>query len=417
MDFARRAFFKKAGGASLASAVLTQLPACGGDGWMPDAQASTVLPAKEQFPGVAGRVFLNSAADHPWNQGATNALHKYGDAKLSLGPGAVSATAKFAQLINADTDEVTYVPSTSMGEYLVTQSLGLPSAGGRVVTDALHFVGSFYMYEQYQKQGLDVVTVRMDDSYRISLKDMAAAIVPGTKLVAVSHVSLYNGFTHDLKALCDLAHTRGALVYVDLIQSAGAVPIDVKATGVDFAACGTYKWLMGDFGFAFLYVRKALLPQLKRPWYGYRQTRNFAAPILHVYPLDPAGAVPYESEQINSVSGYFMGSFPAQAVETACAVSLDWILNLGVPTIEAYRQPMLRALQQGLRSKGFKVVTPEDSTSPIVTVAYQDASRLAPRLDAAKVVITLRANHARVSPSVFNDMADVHALLDAIGQP
>ncbi|WP_354448536.1 aminotransferase class V-fold PLP-dependent enzyme [Ottowia thiooxydans] len=417
MDVARRSFFKKAGGATLATSLLTQVSACGGGGVMSSAEASTILPAKAMFPGVAGKVFLNSAADHPWNQAATDALKKYGEAKLSLASGSVSATARFAQLINADADEVTYVPSTSMGEYLVTKAMGLPESGGRVVTDALHFVGSFYMYEQYKKQGLDVVTVKMDGEYRISMSDMATVITPGTKLVAVSHVSLYNGFTHDLKALCDLAHSRGALVYVDLIQSAGVVPIDVKAMGVDFAACGTYKWLMGDFGFAFLYVRKSLLPQLKRPWYGYRQTRNFAAPILHVYPLDPPGVVPYESEQINSVAGYFMGSFPASAVETACAASLDWIQSVGVNAIQSYRQPMLQALQSGLRSKGFQVVTPPDSTSPIVTFAYQDAARLSPRLAAANVVITLRANHARISPSVFNDMSDIQTFLNAVGTP
>ena len=151
------------------------------------------------------------------------------------------------------------LPSTSMGEYLVTRAVGLPDSGGRVVTDALHFTGSFYMHEQYRlHHGVDVVTVNMDSNYKIDLADMDLAISPGTKLVAVSHVSLYNGFQHDLKALCDLAHSRGALVYVDLIQSAGAVPIDVKAAGVDFAACGTYKWLMGDFGFAFTWSGKVM---------------------------------------------------------------------------------------------------------------------------------------------------------------
>lgn len=420
MDNGRRDFFRRAGGATLATAIGTHLVGCGGggDGFIPSAEAATALPAKSMFPGTSGRVFLNSAADHPWSQQTTDALKNYSDSKLSLASGSVSATAKFAALINADADEVTQVPSTSIGEYLVTQALGLPESGGRVVTDALHFVGSFYMYEQYRlKNGLDVVTVNMDAEYRVTLAALDAAIRPGTKLVAISHVSLYNGYQHDLKAVCDLAHSRGALVYVDIIQSAGAVPVDVKAAGVDFAACGTYKWLMGDFGFAFLYVRKDLLPRLQRPWYGYRQTRNFAAPILHVYPLDPPGNVPYESAQINSVAGYFAGSFPNSAIETACAASIDWIQSIGVSAIEAYRQPMLKALQTTLRARGFQVVTPPESTSPIVTFAYQDASRLSARLAAAKVEITLRANHARISPSVFNDMGDIETFLNAIGTP
>lgn len=426
----RRGWLKKIGGVSVAGVMGAQLAGCGGGGSSgvglfppanaaePPAPTTPGLPAKALFPGVADRVFLNGSAHHPWSTLATDALKKYGDSMLGLTGGNATAAARFAKLINADADEVTYVPSTSMGEYLVTKALGLPEAGGRVVTDALHFTGSFYMYEQYRlHHGLDVVTVPMDAEYRINMADLDRAITPGTKLVAVSYVSLYNGFTHDLKALCDLAHSRGALVYADLIQAAGAIPVDVKATGVDFAACGTYKWLMGDFGFAFLYVKKSLLPSLKRPWYGYRQTANFVSPELHVYPLDTPGSVPYVSIQNNTVAGYFMGSFPASAPEAACAASLDWIMGIGVEQIQAYRKPLTDALQDGLRARGFQVVTPRETNSPIVTFAYLNASRLAPRLDPQKIVITLRANHARLSPSVFNDMADIEKFLAAIGSP
>ena len=399
-----------------------QLTGCGGDddfSMLPPANAGTLdLPAKDLFPGVADRIYLDNSAHHPWSIMGADALKTYADGRRTLTGDNASAAALFAKLINADPDEVTYAPSTSMGEYLVTKALGLPESGGRVVTDALHFTGSFYMYEQYRlHNGLDVVTVPMDAQYGINLDDMDKAITHGTKLVAVSHVSMYNGFTHDLKALCDLAHSRGALVYVDLIQSAGAIPVDVKATGVDFAACGTYKWLMGDFGLAFLYVKKSLLPQLQRPWYGYRHTRNFVLPELHVYPLDPPGNVPYVSEQNDSVSGYFMGSFQPTAPEAACAAGLEWILNVGVEQIQAYRKTLTDALQNGLRSAGFQVVTPPESNAPIVTFAYQDAATLAPRLEADNIVMTLRGNHARLSPSVFNDMNDINTFLAAIGTP
>jgi selenocysteine lyase/cysteine desulfurase len=379
--------------------------------------ASLGLPARAVFPGVEGSIYLNSAATHPWGIPAADAVKHYTDERLAGRDVFADAAGKFAQLVNADADDVTYVPSTSMGEYLVTRSLGLPETGGRVVTDALHFVGSFYMYEQYRKQGLDVVTVPMDNHYRISMESFDKAVTPGTKLVAISHVSLYNGFTHDLKAVCDLAHSRGELVYVDLIQSAGAIPVDLKASGVDFAACGTYKWLMGDFGFAFLFARKELLPKLQRPWLGYFQTNNFAAPNLHVYPLDLPGSVPYESSQKNTVGGFFSGALPALGPQSACAASLEWIESVGVETIEAYRQPMLDALQNGLRNKGFQVVTPPETRAPIVTFAYKDSSRLAPRLKPAKIEITLRANHARISPSVFNTMSDIETFLAAIGNP
>src|SRR5690606_33933234 len=147
------------------------------------------------------------------------------------------------------------------------------------------------------------------------------------------------------------------------------------------------------------------------------QTRNFVLPELHIYPLDPPGNVPYVSEQIDSVSGYFMGSFQAAAPEAACAAGIEWILNVGVEQIQAYRKPLTDALQNGLRARGFDVLTPPDSNAPIVTFAYQDAATLAPRLEADNIVITLRGNHVRISPSVFNDMGHIDALLAAIGTP
>jgi selenocysteine lyase/cysteine desulfurase len=59
------------------------------------------------------------------------------------------------------------------------------------------------------------------------------------------------------------------------------------------------------------------------------------------------------------------------------------------------------------------LLTPGDSDSPIVTVALRDAGRLDPFFDRANVRITTRWNHARVSPSIFNDMEDVEKVLAA----
>ncbi|HEX2198522.1 MAG TPA: aminotransferase class V-fold PLP-dependent enzyme [Burkholderiales bacterium] len=409
MDVTRRDLFKTAGGVSLAT-MLGQIGASG----EAFAAPSLSLPAKGEFPGVRDQVFLNCASDHPWPRGAAAALKDYGSGKMGLPGGGAAASSLFARLINAAANEITYVPSTSIGEYLVNQALGIPGSGGRIVTDNLHFVGSFYMYEQFAKQGMDVVAVQADwaNEGRISVADFDAAITPGTKLVAISHVSMVNGLEHEVKAICDIAHARGALVFVDLIQSAGAVPVDVKAMGVDFAACGTYKWLMGDFGFAFLYVNPSLLPRLRRPWYGYLQTRGFVDPTT-----PPFNEKPYQSQQNNTVAGYFAGSFPARAVEAACAYTLQWLLDVGVANIQSYRQPMIDALQREMRARGWSPMTPLESRSPIVSFGYRGASQLAPRLAPKKIHITLRTDYFRVSPSVFNDMNDIDVFLGAIGNP
>jgi selenocysteine lyase/cysteine desulfurase len=175
----------------------------------------------------------------------------------------VSARVKedFAALINARPAEIGYVTSTMAGENLVVAGLGLGRGRGNVVTDALHFEGSLYLYGSLRARGVDVRVVRPRE-WRIDPRDLDRAIDHDTKLVAVSLVSFLNGFQHDLKAVSDLAHAKGAFVYADIIQAAGAIPIDVAAAGVDFAACASYKWLMGDFGLGFFYVREDRLDRV-----------------------------------------------------------------------------------------------------------------------------------------------------------
>ena len=108
-----------------------------------------------------------------------------------------------------------------------------------------------------QKAGLDVRFVKNRD-WQTDVRDIERVVDRKTKLISIALVSNVNGYLQDVKAISDLAHAHGAYVYADIIQCAGAIPIDVKAMGIDFAACSTYKWLMGVKGYGFYYVREDL---------------------------------------------------------------------------------------------------------------------------------------------------------------
>jgi selenocysteine lyase/cysteine desulfurase len=246
----------------------------------------------------------------------------------------------------------------------------------------------------------------------VDLNDLDAAITPNTTLVALSLVSMINGFQHDLKAVCDLAHSRGALVYADIIQAAGAVPIDVQSSGVDFCACSTFKWLMGDFGAGFLYVRKDRESRLKRSQYGYRQLAGF---VSHTFPYDPPGAEAFDWTSRSDAGGRFEVGTLANGVPSALCVSLRHLLDLGVDQIQAHRQPLIQRLQAELPKRGFAPMTPAESSSPIVSFAYRDAlQKLRPRITAANINIQLYENRLRISPSHYNDIADVERLIEVL---
>src|SRR5262249_30691576 len=307
--------------------------------------------------------------------------------------------------------EISYIPNTSTGENLVVEALGITRFNGNVVTDALHFEGALVHLMELQKQGLDLRVVQPRDG-RIDMKDLERVVDNRTKLVEISLVSMYNGFQHDLKAVCDLAHAHGAYVYADIIQAAGAVPIDVRASGVDFAATATYKWLMGDFGLGFFYVREDLLGRVvTRPHWSYRSAADVD---IHLSPFDPESPKPVTWAAKHDASGYFELGTVANAVAAALSVSLPYVKGLGVDDIQRHRLPLLKRLQDEMPRLGFTPQTPRDSTSPIVTFASRDTREAARKLDAAKVQVRVAPYWVRIAPSIYNDMHDVDRLLDAL---
>lgn len=384
--------------------------------------ASTSLPDRSSFE-FSG-TYLNAAFTHPMSTASASAVRRYVDFRLRNRNGAGydmavdrnACRTAFARLIRADEDEISFVPSTMVGENIIAAGLGLTPEGVaqkklRVVTDAYHFEGSLYLYGELAKRGLEVEILR-PKANGIALEDLARAITPGTTLVALSQVSMINGFQHDLKAVCDLAHARGALVYADIIQAAGAVPVDVRATGVDFCATATYKWLMGDFGVGFLYTRRDRQQALARSQYGYRQLDTYT---MHVFPHDPAGDTVMDWTPRPGAGGrYEVGTLGNGAV-AGLRVSLERLLALGVDRIAAHRQPLLDRLQEELPRYGFQPMTPKGHRTSIISFAYENATKTwKAKLDKAQVNIQLYDHRVRISPSYFNGMEDVEALLRAI---
>jgi selenocysteine lyase/cysteine desulfurase len=380
----------------------------------------TLAAVRDEFPLAAGRAYLNNASVHPMRLSTRRAVQAFLDARTMGSPQTgtpdprvpvARAKSLFASLIGAREADIALVPSTTVGENLVVAGLGIPGIQGNVVTDALHFEGSLYHYQSLQRKGLDVRMVVPREG-RIDLKDMERVIDRRTKLVAVSLVSWINGFAHDLKALCELAHAHGALVYADVIQAVGARPIDVVAWDVDFCASSTYKWLMGDFGVGFLYAKeKHLGSALARTHYGFRQLEEFAT---HFLPGDAPGDGPISWKQRAGAAGHFeVGTWSSSTI-AALGESLEFIHELGVERIHAHNRALALRVQRELPRLGYAPLTPTESIGSIVSFVVKDREDTARRLARAKVDVSLGAHRMRISPSVYNNDQDIDALLAAL---
>jgi selenocysteine lyase/cysteine desulfurase len=405
----RRQFLAGAGAAALAVK-----PAFAGLGQAATARAGAVFPAsvRDDFPIASVETYMNSAALHPIGRFAARAVQENLEYRM-FGPGpgrsefnaAKQAALKttFGNLINAKPTEIAFTASTSDGENIVVLGLDLAKKKGNIVIDELHFTTSLYMYKELEKQGVELRIVKHRD-WKIDPADMDKAIDRNTRLVSLALVSNVNGFMHDCKAVSALAHSRGALVFADIIQAVGCVPVDVKALGIDFASTGTYKWIMGERGFGFLYVREDLqgtvLPTTR---YGHRQVSNFNRAELTWEPMP--GAARYETGGI--------------AVLLAAAVSegINYVNGLGLDKIRAHATQLTERLHTELPPLGYQPLTPRNNPTPILAFAVKDAAATNKALHDGKVTATVVANESRLrlSVSVFNTHEDIDRVVDALG--
>ncbi len=373
-----------------------------------------VFPAsvRADFPIVANETYLNSAAMHPLGTFAARAvergvayrLHGPGEGREDFGAAKQEDLKKrYGQLINATANEIAFTANTSDGENIVVMGLDLPRKGGNIVIDELHFTTSLYMYKELEKKGVELRIVK-HRNWAIDVNDMDKAIDRNTRLVSLALVSNVNGYMHDAKAVAGLAHARGAYVFADIIQAVGAVPMDVKALGIDFASAGTYKWLMGERGLGFLYVREDLqgtvLPTTR---YGHRQVSNFNRAALTWEPLP--GAARYET-----------GGIP---VLLAACVSegINYVQKLGLDKIRTHARQLTDRLQNELPPLGYKALTPRGTETPILAFELKSADATSKALRDARVTGTVISNESRLrlSVSVFNTHDDIDRVVAVLG--
>ncbi len=361
--------------------------------------------------------YLNSAATHPMPRASAEAMTEFIRKKATgeLTVRDLFATLKeprilFAKLINAEPEEIALVNSTMAGENAVVSALGLSRAKGNIVTDALHWEGSLYMYKALESGDLTLCIARTHD-YGIDLEALDKLIDHDTRLVAVSLVASRNGFRHDLAAICKMAHAKGALVYADIIQAVGAFPVDVKAIDVDFCACGTYKWLLGDCGTGFLYVKKDHIGQvMKREQWGYLQCEDLT---IDEFQQDLSKPI-VQFKQRNDLRGIVETATPAFSALVAAAKSLELVLKLGPDKIEAHVKPLIDFVKEELPRRGYPLMTPPHNQSPTALFAVTDGQSLSKQLEAKKIFTNVHETTIRVSPGIFNTQRDVEKLVEAM---
>lgn len=238
----------------------------------------------------------------------------------------------------------------------------------------------------------------------------AIATRPRVRGVAASWVSFWSGARLDLAAIGAACRARGAWFAVDAIQGLGALPLDVRAAGIDVLACGAQKWLQSPWGTAFAYVRGELVETLEPPVVGWMATvgsEDFSAMCHYTETWFPDAR---RFEQITLPMHDFAAMNESLALldalgPAAVGARIAALGDLAVAWAEAH--PAVR------------LVTPRPASRRAGVLAFvpPDVAAASARLRAGGVSHSVREGCVRLSPHWYTSGAELARALDLLVAP
>ena len=367
---------------------------------------------REEFPLTKDYIYFNNAATGACSTHVAEALKEYAEARLTLGQEAslwneriVESKRLFAKLIGAKESEIAFIPNTTAG--LNTISSMVCTRKGNVVTTDIGFPSNVLVW---LKHGHIETRLAKSRENKVPLEEISRHIDGDTIAVAVDQVGWFNGFKHDLKALGEEAHKKGAYFVVDAIQSVGSMKIDVRRDEIDFLSAGSYKWLLGPPGAGFLYVREDLIDEFVPPFPSINSMdeEQLDRNIYDAFDL-------YQLKFSGKVQRYELGTIS----DASCAgtwASMKMILELGIDQIEERLRELDQYLVDHLEELHMPMQSPreEQSRHGIVNFKIKNNRELEKRLRAKKIVVSARVGGIRVSPDFFNTEDEIDRFVEAL---
>ena len=223
-----------------------------------------------------GRSFANAASAHAPGRAARALVE--------------AARAAAAQLIGAAPADVYFTSGATESDNLAILGLARAARGARhVVTTRIEHKAVLDACARLEKEGVAVSYVESAADGRVPPERIAAALRPETLLVSVMHANNETGVVNDVGAIGALCRARGVALHVDAAQSAGKLPIDVRAMGIDLLAVAAHK-MYGPKGVGLLYVNPVRRAQLQPQSYGGGQERGLRSGTQAVHQIVGFGA-------------------------------------------------------------------------------------------------------------------------------
>ncbi|HKC77266.1 MAG TPA: aminotransferase class V-fold PLP-dependent enzyme [Gaiellaceae bacterium] len=300
---------------------------------------------------------------------------------------------QLGRILGAPTGSIVMHQNVTVAEAIVLSCFARSGERNRIVYEEANFPSVRYLYQAQP----DLEVVAVEDAAAI-----VDAIDERTLLVPISHVLFKNAEIQDVGPIIRRAHEAGAHVVLDCYQSAGVVPFDLTALGVDFAVGGSVKWLCGGPGAGWLYVRPDVADRLEPALVGWQgHARPFA--------FEP------ELEYASGARRFLTGTPNVPALYAATA-GYDVIEEVGVERIRERSLAHTQLLIDLCDAAGLEIVSPREPErrGGTVTVSTPDHAACHRELGERGVICDFRPDPEggiRLGPHFFNTEGEVrHAV-------
>ena len=372
---------------------------------------------RDEFPTLDSGIHLLSHSLGPVPRAARDSMIAYYDAwehhtsedAWATSWWELSATVgdQIAMILGGENGSVQIQPNASVALSTVASCFDfLNDSRNKIVTSALDFPSMQYIWSAQERSGATIEVVHSDDGICVDTDAIVDAIDENTCLVALSHVSYRSSFRVDVEPIIDRAHERGALVLLDVYQSAGAMDLKAADWDVDFLIGGTIKWLCGGPACGYLYVRpnlqNALRPRLTG-WVAHTAPFAFAAPPMQ-----------YD----NSVRRFAQGT-PSIPALYSVMPGLKIIEDVGVQTVRSESERRSQFMIDFALERGWKVNSPADVNrrGGSVMIYVEDGPGMVKRLAERKVFVDCRPGVGlRMSSHFFNTDDEVKAAMEILAE-
>jgi len=380
-------------------------------------ELTKVQRIRQEMPATLSHIYLNTGTFGPLPTCVIQAMQERLQAELEngrIGPTAFEAMgniyknahSKVARLLNAEVDEITLTDSTGEGLNIISYGFNWHEGDEIITTNHEHISALAPLYQIRDRYG---VVMRIADlgpvAERPAPEAFADLVTPRTRLIVLSHVTWTTGTVLDISGVGRVGHERGIPVLIDGAQSAGAIPIDVKALDVDFYAIPMQKWLCGPDGTGGLYVRKEALAYVAPTYVGYWSTKHEEGK---------------EWELEDSAQRFELGGRQTAALAGQCAV-LTWLeetvgyqwLFERISSLSAYTYHALKVLP------AVTMLTPRPGESGLVSFLLEghDVKEVVKQLcDRHNIYIRNipSTKSLRISTGFYNTEEEIDALVQAL---